>query len=155
MCLLLLEAGVERELARHGQHEDREHDPVLADQLRRAREGRGAHVVAEDRDQRRAVLELLEVGWALVARSARGRAQVEALLLAVGDVQPHAEAQPRHAGDSDGEMQDRHGHEREARSADAQQREHGERAAGDPEGAGPSVRARLVRAGGSPTGARS
>ena len=52
----------------HGQHVDRIDDAVVADQLRGGAQRRRADVVAEDRHERRRVLELLEVGRALGAR---------------------------------------------------------------------------------------
>jgi hypothetical protein len=57
LCLLFLQARLQRQLARHRQDEDRVHDAVFADQLGRPRQRGGADVVAEDRHQRRAVTD--------------------------------------------------------------------------------------------------
>ena len=71
--LLLLEARLERELAGHGQHEDRVDDARLRRSAwRRSCSAEARDVVAEDRHERGAVVELLEVGRALGARDAVG-----------------------------------------------------------------------------------
>src|SRR5437879_2025956 len=145
LCLLLLHALLERQLAGHVQHEDRIHDALFADQLRRAVKDARADVRAEHRDERRAVLELGEFRRALMALRAASRAQVEAVALPVEHVHADPERQPRDPGDRDLAVQDRHYHECQPGAREPEQREQRQLAAAHAQRAWAAIRAWTVR----------
>ena len=92
---------------------------------------RGADVVAEDRHERGAVLELLEVRRALGARDAVVLARVEALALAVVEVAAHADDHPGDADVAGLGVQDDHGDPRGGRADAADHRGHRDLRASD------------------------
>ena len=106
--LFLLQSGVERQLVGHSQHVHGLDGGILADELGRGPQRRRVDVGAEDRDDRRAVVELDEERRALAAGDPVVTGQVQSLAAAVQRVPAQAEDHPADA--------DRTGPRRAARS---------------------------------------
>ena len=117
------EALVDRELGGHAQDEDGVDDALFADEFGGSLEHGGADVVAEDRDERGAVGELLEVRRALGRASRVVVRRSRPCWLAVGDVDDDPDREPPDPGERHVEVEQRHHDEREAGAEAADERE--------------------------------